>query len=157
MTNAFLRRALGQDFAGGLQFDTGKKARFHVVDKKTGKTHPGVWETDAFFSFHHINTYERDGDLVVDMCVYEDASLIASMSLADARTDSVAYRSGAARRFVLDLNVGHPVVIRPQSLSGAELRADMPRINYGALHREAVSVRVSCGSLGRQTVRDLPV
>ncbi|EEC14724.1 beta-carotene dioxygenase, putative [Ixodes scapularis] len=131
VANAFLRRALGQDFAGGLQFDAAKKARFHVVDKKTGKTHPGVWEADAFFAFHHINTYERDGDIVVDMCVYEDASLIASMSLADARTDSVAYKSGAARRFVLDLNVGHPVVIRPQSLSGDELRADMPRINYG--------------------------
>ncbi|CAN7939085.1 unnamed protein product [Ixodes hexagonus] len=130
MAKVFLRRALGEDFAGGLHFDAGKKARFHVVDKRTGKTHSGVWEADAFFVFHHMNAYERDGEIVVDMCVYMDASLLASMSLADANADSVGYRSGAALRFVLDLNAEHPVFVRPQRLSGDELRADMPRINY---------------------------
>jgi len=42
---------------------------------KDGKLHPVTYETDELFTFHHINTYEENGFLVVDLCGYNDGSV----------------------------------------------------------------------------------
>jgi beta,beta-carotene 9',10'-dioxygenase len=54
--------------------------RFHVIDKDTG-TRAGVYETQAFFAFHHINAFD-DGDAVVlDICAYDDAKIVGDFKL----------------------------------------------------------------------------
>jgi len=49
--------------------------RFTLVDRKSGESISG-FRTDACFAFHHINSYERDGEVVVDLCAFEDARII---------------------------------------------------------------------------------
>lgn len=48
---------------------------FIVVDRKTGKVEKN-YHTRSFFSFHHVNAFERDGNIYLDMITYEDASII---------------------------------------------------------------------------------
>ncbi|CAL8110501.1 unnamed protein product [Orchesella dallaii] len=36
-----------------------------------GKLHPVIYETDKLFLFHHINSFEQDGELIVDVAGYD--------------------------------------------------------------------------------------
>lgn len=40
-----------------------------------GKEHPVVYETDNLFLFHHINAFEENGELVVDVSGYDDGEV----------------------------------------------------------------------------------
>src|SRR3954454_19809730 len=44
--------------------------RFHLFDRETGAS-TGPFEAEPRFGFHHVNAYEEEGDVVVDMCVCE--------------------------------------------------------------------------------------
>uniref|UniRef100_A0A023GD01 Putative beta beta-carotene n=1 Tax=Amblyomma triste TaxID=251400 RepID=A0A023GD01_AMBTT len=122
-------------FVSCMQFDNKRRARFHVIDRKTGALHLTNIETEPLFVFHHINAFEQnDGsEVVVDVCAYDDDAFIRSMYLDhDSRTPNT--RFGQVRRFVLDLEGGcssssprltHPV----RCYSQGGLRGEMPRIN----------------------------
>lgn len=42
---------------------------------ENGKIHPVTYETDHLFLFHHINAYEQDEELIVDVSGYSDADV----------------------------------------------------------------------------------
>lgn len=42
-----------------------------MVSLTDGKIHPVVYEADPFFTFHHVNAYEEDGQIVVDVAAYD--------------------------------------------------------------------------------------
>src|SRR4051794_32078421 len=52
--------------------------RFIVSDRHTGKLR-GTYEAEPFFCFHHVNSFERDGELVVDLIAYDDPSIIQKL------------------------------------------------------------------------------
>ena len=41
----------------------------------TGQNLPVVYEADPFFTFHHINAFEKDGQTVVDVVAYDDGKV----------------------------------------------------------------------------------
>jgi carotenoid cleavage dioxygenase-like enzyme len=99
--------------------------RFTLIDRKTGD-HSGPFITDPFFGFHHINAYEQEagGEIVVDICVYPDASLIDDLYLDKLRSGG-GIPGGEVRR----------VRIRPaeqaiewETMLEGDL--ELPRINY---------------------------
>jgi len=47
-----------------------------VINLEDGKPHSVRYETDNLFTFHHINAYEVDGCLVVDIAGYENAEVL---------------------------------------------------------------------------------
>jgi beta,beta-carotene 9',10'-dioxygenase len=97
--------------------------RFTLIDRDTGEA-TGPFETDAFFSFHHVNAYEQNGSVVVDACTYGNAQIIEDLYLDRLREGKPADR-GDMRRFTID--VGSGKVSSEQLADGLEL----PRINYG--------------------------
>ena len=46
-----------------------------------GKIHPIVYEADPFFAFHHINAYEEDGQIVVDVIGYDRGDVSRNFQL----------------------------------------------------------------------------
>ena len=40
-----------------------------------GQNLPIVYEADPFFAFHHINAFEEDGQIVVDVVAYDDGKV----------------------------------------------------------------------------------
>ncbi|MDX6582052.1 MAG: beta,beta-carotene 9,10-dioxygenase [Solirubrobacterales bacterium] len=98
--------------------------RFTLVDRATGEL-SGPFETDAFFGFHHVNAYEDGDEVVVDVCVSEDAQLIEDFYLERLRAGQPASEAHL-RRFTL----------RPATAEIAHRRLvdggfELPRINYG--------------------------
>jgi beta,beta-carotene 9',10'-dioxygenase len=97
--------------------------KFQVIDRETGALR-GTYETEAFFCFHHVNAFERGGELVVDLIAYPDPGIIDALYLTE---DSVRgpLPKTELRRYVIDLEGGG---VRWEKLSED---VELPRIDYG--------------------------
>lgn len=96
----------GRPFIENYRWQPEQSTRFLVFDLRE-KALRGVHETAACFSFHHINAFEDGGDLVVDLCGYDDASVIDALYLDRLRAGQavpvarpVRYRIGLERSTV---------------------------------------------------------
>jgi beta,beta-carotene 9',10'-dioxygenase len=100
--------------------------RITLVDRSSGDA-IGPFITDPFFSFHHVNAYEDDDgtEIVIDMSVYPDASVIERLYLDRLRGGGGVVGAELRR-----------VRIRPaeQSIEWTTMLDDdleLARINYG--------------------------
>lgn len=118
-------------YMNALKFDAKKNVRFHVMNKKTGELHPAVFESSAFFTFHHINAFEQGDELVVDLICFDDDSIIRSLDYTVEKP--VVFKMGHMRRFLLPLNrgPGERAIIESRELAKGKLRGELPRINHG--------------------------
>src|SRR3954452_6824094 len=71
-------------FIDNYEWQPERGTRFVVMDRHTGEVQ-GIHETEAFFCFHHVNAFERDGELVVDLIAYDDAAIIHMLDLEELR------------------------------------------------------------------------
>lgn len=98
--------------------------RFTLVDRTNGET-KGPFTTDACFAFHHVNAYEQDGEVLVDLCVFEDAGIVEDLYLDRLRAGKPV-RGATLTRFTVNPENSS---VRRESLTTEEL--ELPRINYG--------------------------
>jgi carotenoid cleavage dioxygenase-like enzyme len=98
--------------------------RFILVDRHTGEAVDG-FRTEACFGFHHINAFERDGEVVVDVCTFEDARIIEDLYLERLRGGVAPISQAVPTRFRLSL--GDRSVTRERL---ADCGMELPRINY---------------------------
>lgn len=84
-----------------LDFDPTELVRFRVVDKATGELLKTQYLSDSFLVFHHINAFEKEGHIVVDLCAFKDDEVIRVLYTA---AKSRAVPGGTPRRYVLPLN-----------------------------------------------------
>jgi beta,beta-carotene 9',10'-dioxygenase len=66
----FSERGIASHFV----WEPGRGTRIWKLDRQSGDF--TAYETDAFFCFHTVNTFEDDGDVVCDFLAYDDASLV---------------------------------------------------------------------------------
>jgi carotenoid cleavage dioxygenase-like enzyme len=52
---------------------------------KDGKPHPITYETDGFFTFHHINAYEQDNEIIVDVAGYNNGDVYKYIHIINNR------------------------------------------------------------------------
>lgn len=98
--------------------------RFTLVDRDSGVA-IGPFATDAWFGFHHVNSYEEDGVVVADICVFEDATIVQDLYLERLRSGKPLSQP-QLRRFRIDPASG---TVTSERLT--ELGFELPRINYG--------------------------
>jgi beta,beta-carotene 9',10'-dioxygenase len=116
----------GKPFIQNYVWDAQQPAIFQVLDRETGALR-GSYETDAFFCFHHVNAFERDGgrELVVDLIAYEDPSIIDNLYLGEHGPRG-GLPDTELRRYRIDLEGGG---VRWEKLTDGSL--ELPRIDYG--------------------------
>ena len=115
----------GKPFIENYTWRGDEPVRFQVFERANGR-HRGTYETDAFFCFHHVNAFERGGELVLDLCAYEDASVIDSLYL-DETGPRGSFPPVQLRRYTVDLDGG---AVRSEPLADGNL--ELPRIDYGS-------------------------
>src|SRR5919106_1932198 len=126
-----LRLALsGRPFIENYEWDGSESTRFQVIDRETGELRD-TYETDAFFCFHHVNAFDRDGELVVDLVAYDDASIIDALYL-DEHGPRGELPATELRRYTIDLEGGG---VRREAL--ADGTVELPRIDYGRRNTRA--------------------
>jgi len=123
-----LRLALsGKAFIHNYRWKPELGMRVHAFDRESGALHR-TWTLDPFFVFHTINAFEDGDDLVVDLCAYEDASVIDALELDGLRDGTAHVPPAHPRRLTLPLGDGGTARVTP--LGDVDL--ELPRIDYRA-------------------------
>lgn len=99
--------------------------RFLAISKQDGRV-VHSWQSEAFFAFHHVNAFEQDHEIVVDLVAYPDSSVIQSLYLERLlhHPDRVI-AAGELRRYHLPLE---ETTVRYDLLTSEPI--ELPRINY---------------------------
>lgn len=116
----------GRPFIETYRWTPGRGLRFTVIEKDTGAIVRRA-ETDACFAFHHVNAFEQDGAILLDLAAFPDARIIDALYLDALRAGKAVPRS-ALTRYTIPLGEG-PVT--RQTLSDVAL--ELPRIAYRRL------------------------
>jgi len=119
--------------------------RFIVIDRIEGKLR-GVYETEAFFCFHHVNAFERGDELVVDLIANPDPSGINTTRIEWLRDPSRPQVFGQMRRFRIALKTG---VVRSEPLADVEM--ELPRIDYRRFNSREHRYVYAASARGRQS------
>jgi beta,beta-carotene 9',10'-dioxygenase len=90
----------GRPYAENYRWKPDQGTRFILVNRTTGEVRRPL-VSDACFAFHHVNAYEEQNELVVDVCVYPDASLVEDLYLDRLRTRAPSDHPAELRRFHL--------------------------------------------------------
>ncbi|MDY6764104.1 MAG: carotenoid oxygenase family protein [Halobacteria archaeon] len=98
--------------------------RFIVMSRKTGEVVADP-RFDPFFCFHHVNAFERDNEIVVDLVAFPDSSPIQSLYLDDLRSGEVDSVDGELKRYRVDPN-GFSVVAETLYSGGMTLPRTSP-------------------------------
>jgi carotenoid cleavage dioxygenase-like enzyme len=100
--------------------------RFVVFDRRSGR-HIGDWHGDPFFVFHNVNAYEDGEDIVIDLCVYQDAEIVAALGLQRLRAGQPIPKAHLER-----FRLGASGSVERTRLSEEPL--ELPRIDYGRVN-----------------------
>jgi carotenoid cleavage dioxygenase-like enzyme len=111
-------------FIDNYEWQPERGTRFIVIDRHTGELQ-GIHEAEPFFCFHHVNSFERDGELVVDLIAYEDPSVIRKLETAKLRADE-QMEPTSLRRYRIALDGSG---VRREDLAPS-VSPELPRINY---------------------------
>ena len=80
---------------------------------------------EPFFAFHHVNAYERGGDIILDLCAYDDAGIVGALTLDRVRNEQFPLPYPGLRRYRLPLRGGD---VTREPLPPVPL--ELPRIDY---------------------------
>jgi carotenoid cleavage dioxygenase-like enzyme len=111
-------------FIDNYEWQPERGTRFIVMDRRTGEVQ-GIHQAEAFFCFHHVNSFERDGELVVDLVAHEDPEIIGLLQLESLRSGG-ALTQTSLRRYRIALDGSG--VQREDLAPGVS--PELPRINY---------------------------
>ncbi len=98
--------------------------RFHLFDRATGES-AGPFEAEPRFGFHHVNSYEEDGEVVVDVAAFADAQIVEDLYLERLR-DGKRPSPNRLERFRISPGFGS---VTTEHLTDESM--ELPRINYG--------------------------
>jgi beta,beta-carotene 9',10'-dioxygenase len=121
----------GKPFIENYRWKPERGTRFTLVDRHTGEV-GATFTADPCFAFHHVNAYEEGDDVVVDMCAYDDASIIQDLYLDRLRglmRDSGPIQQARLTRFRLSPESG----LTTRQLSDEAF--ELPRINGAYFER----------------------
>jgi carotenoid cleavage dioxygenase-like enzyme len=74
---------------------------FIVIDKNTGKK-VGIYKTEPFFTLHHVNAFETDGLINIDLVAYKDPGITKTFSYQNLSNPRVQIPAGHLKRYTID-------------------------------------------------------
>ncbi|QJE73885.1 carotenoid oxygenase family protein [Aerophototrophica crusticola] len=100
-------RLSGKPFIANYRWCQGEGTRFHMVDRRSGSVR--TLEGPACFAFHQVNAFERPGEVVIDLCAYQDSGVLDGLRLDTLRGASPSLATGRVLRYRLPLD-GHDAI-----------------------------------------------
>jgi carotenoid cleavage dioxygenase-like enzyme len=115
----------GRPFIENYRWKPELGTRVLVFERGSGELR-GAYEAEPRFSFHHVNAFERGGELTIDMAAYDDAAIDDSFYLDRLRNEPPPpLATPRLLRYRVDLDGGG---VAEEELSDVPL--ELPRIDY---------------------------
>lgn len=115
----------GRPFIENFEFHPEDGTRITLIDRETGEV-GGEWQAEPGFCFHHVNAWEEGDDVLVDLCRFDDVSIVENLYLEKIREGNYPEESAAyLHRYRLK-----PGVERAEEHRVSEEPIELPRINY---------------------------
>lgn len=147
-----------RSYASSLRWRPGLGTRIAVMDRAS--TEVRWFRSDPFMMFHTVNAWDDDGDVVVDVCAFEDAAVMSTLTevmRGELRTQANAWperlrlsRNGTVRRSRLSSTtlefprVADHAFTRPQTrIYGATV------FEGGALEAAPVAIDLAAGTVSK--------
>jgi beta,beta-carotene 9',10'-dioxygenase len=90
----------GSTVAGSFTWKPERGTRFIVFYRASGDV-AATHRTAPFFVFHHVNAFEENEEIVLDLVAYPDASVVDALGLDNLRSPSPTLPTGELRRYRL--------------------------------------------------------
>ncbi|MBO9534957.1 MAG: carotenoid oxygenase family protein [Solirubrobacteraceae bacterium] len=116
----------GRPFIENFKWQPEAGTRIVLIDRRTGER-GGEWEAEPGFCFHHVNAWEEGDDVVLDLCRFDDPSIVENLALAQLRAGADYPEDGNAYLHRYRLRPGAP---RAQETRLSDAPIELPRINY---------------------------
>lgn len=114
-----------KSFIDTHQWNPNGNTVFTVVDRHTGKT-VGTFKTHPFFALHHVNAFEKDGKIDIDIITYKDLAVLKALGFDHLyHADQHHFPMGTFERFELNL-----ATKKVHSRKITDKNIEMPQINY---------------------------
>lgn len=113
-------------FIENYEWKPERGTRFTIFNRDTGEIVARP-RSEAFFAFHHVNAFEQNDKVVVDIAAYPNASVIDDFYLDTFASPDATLPGGELRRYRLPLDGGDVTV---ETLHDGAI--ELPRINYRA-------------------------
>jgi beta,beta-carotene 9',10'-dioxygenase len=137
----------GKPFIENYHWKPERGTHFLLLDKQDGSL-VGRYKSEPFFSFHHVNAFERDDEVIVDLSAYPDPTIIQDFYLENLiGPKSRVISDGQLRRYRIPLSgtiSGYDVL--------SEEAFDLPKINY--VHSNGHDYRFAYGVSRRKETPD---
>lgn len=115
----------GKPFIENFEFHPEDGTTITLIDRETGKV-GGEWQAEPGFCFHHVNAWEEGEEVVVDLCRFDDATIVENLYLEKIREGNYPEDAGAyLHRYRLK-----PGAERAEEHRVSEEPIELPRINY---------------------------
>lgn len=136
-----------EPFIDAYEWKSNWGVRFTVIDKSTGEVVARTESDESFFGFHHVNAYEEEDELIVDLLTYDDADVIQEFYLDNIMSEDFSPGTAELRRCELSFGEGE---VTSEILSTEPI--ELPRINYGSFNAREYQYVYGVG----QHEKDLP-
>ena len=99
-----LMKLMNWSYVDMFKEDLSKPSIISLIDRKTGKL-ARRYAAEHFFVFHHINAYEDEDEIVMDLSGYDNGSIIQDLYLSNLRVEQIVRKGNpsALRRYRLPL------------------------------------------------------
>ncbi len=115
-------------FIRNYYWDCKRGTNFLIIDRKTGKLLKKIKYPDAFFAFHHVNAYEADNNIILDIVMYPNADIVGDIAQHGFLSNHFSNQENLPlpnlRRYTVSISDG---CIQSKLLS--DLPLELPRIN----------------------------
>jgi beta,beta-carotene 9',10'-dioxygenase len=136
-------RFSGRPFIENYRWEPERGLRFRIIEKDSGRVVRDAM-ANACFAFHHVNAFEGDGRVVIDIVTYPDAQIMQQLYLNRLRAGLATDTTGRLTRFEIPLSDGDPPIAR----TIADHSFDLPRINYARIAGRPYRFVWGSGDLG---------
>lgn len=146
----------------GSKFHSDAPTTFYVISRHgengIDKGVVKVYTSRAFFCFHTVNAYEQDDDIIIDLCRYDDSSIVHEFKLDNLRSTTKLSQSTLSRFVLKEIktlaesftekeNVAIETVINGKDLELATIHPERQqrfyRYVYGVSNEEGIMDAVS--------------
>lgn len=103
---------------------------FIVINRNNGKK-IRTFKTEPFFTLHHVNAYQKNNEIVIDLIAYKDPQITAAFTISNLRSNQVQLPAGKLKRYTIDQESGKvavqmlcPYTVELPHINGSKLTKD---------------------------------